>query len=180
MCQPLFFPLSLPLAATWGSPVNPHGFSPILRTPPLFQPLAADADSGPRRAKDLRSGRLEPPHPAPLPGPPFEGTRSSLLCHHRPLPRYPTAAACRPLHRDARAERRDDKLRPDNRMPTTTPVQLLPAWFPLSTVPRPLAAWRTPVTRGRHCRASPPRRSGLACEDKTPARVVPSTFPPRR
>jgi hypothetical protein len=72
------------------------------------------------------------------------------------------------------------KLRSDSRVPTTTPVQPPPAWFPLSMVPRSPAAWRTPIARGHRCRASPPHHSGQACEDKPPARAVPSTFPSHR
>jgi hypothetical protein len=79
-----------------------------------------------------------------------------------------------------RAEQRADKLCLDSHVSITTLVQPLPSWFPLSTVPQPPAAWRTPDARGRRCRPSPPRRSGQACEDKTPERVVPSTFPRHR
>jgi hypothetical protein len=79
-----------------------------------------------------------------------------------------------------RAEQRADKLCLDSHVSITTLVQPLPSWFPLSTVPQPPAAWRTPDARGRRCRPSPPRRSGQACEDKTPKRVVPSTFPRHR
>jgi hypothetical protein len=46
-------------------------------------------------------GRLGLPHPSPLLGPPFEGTRSSLLRRRRLLLDYPAAAACWPLRRDA-------------------------------------------------------------------------------
>jgi hypothetical protein len=47
---------------------------------------ATGADSSPRRTNHLCSGRLGLPHPSPLLGPPFEGTRSSLLLCRRPLP----------------------------------------------------------------------------------------------
>jgi hypothetical protein len=58
--------LSLSLAATWGPTVNPHGFFPILASSVPAQD--AGANSGLRRAKDLRSGRLGPPHPSPSAG----------------------------------------------------------------------------------------------------------------
>jgi hypothetical protein len=74
-------------------------------------------------------------------------------------------AAPLPPRCDARAEQRVDKLRPDSHVPTTTPVQPLPAWFPVSTAPWSLVAWRTPIACGRRCRTSLTRRLEQACED---------------
>jgi hypothetical protein len=142
MCQPLFFPLYLPLAATWGSAVNPHGFSPILRTPSLFQSPAADADSGPRRAKDLRSGRLEPPHPATL-------LRTSVRrqdpCTSRPLhvPSTPLEPSASTLLATSLTAVRSEHVRPTqphSACPCPTPAQL--PHFALSRV-----RWRRPMLR---------------------------------
>jgi hypothetical protein len=151
MCQPPFFPLSL--AATWGPAVRPHGFTPILQRPPLLQPLAPIlARATPITSVWVASG---------CPTPPLYWGR-----HLRA--------------RGARFCSVADRFRPDSRVLTTMPIQPLPAWLPLSKMPQPPASWRTAIARGHRCRASPPRHSGQACKDKTPARAIPSTSPPRR
>jgi hypothetical protein len=152
--------------------------SPIPRAHALFRQPAAGNDSGPRRAKDLRSGRLRPPHPSPLLRPPFEGTWCSLLCHRRSLPRCPAAITCWPLHRDAWAEQRADRLRPDSHVSTTMLVQPLPAWFPLSMAPQSHTAWRMPL---HVASAAEPRCHVTQTKHvkRTPLRVVPSACTPR-
>jgi hypothetical protein len=65
MCQPPVFSLSLSLslAATWGPAISPSRLIPNL-FPCASSVTATGANSGPRHAKDLRSGRIGPPHPS--------------------------------------------------------------------------------------------------------------------
>jgi hypothetical protein len=95
--------LSLSLAATWGPTVNPHGFFPILASSVPAQD--AGANSGLRRAKDLRSGRLGPPHPSPsagrcvvMPGPSGVSTsfvRAAVCRQPRQSNPFPSGFLCR-------------------------------------------------------------------------------------
>jgi hypothetical protein len=161
--------LSHSLATTWGPADSPSRLFPNL-FPCASSIPAASADSSPRHAKDLRSGRLRPPHPSPLPGPPFEGTRRSPLCHRRSL----LLCRCRRCVTDVVAM-------PEAHRATMSSLQHAVSYhMPHSPPSCRIAAciattWRGPSPRGSHYQASHHLLLGQPQEDN----VASSTSGPR-
>jgi hypothetical protein len=166
-----FFPLSLSLslthslAATWGPADSPSRLFPNL-FPCASSIPAANADSSPHHAKDLRSGRLRPPHPSPLPWPPFEGMRRSPLCHRRSL----LLCRCRRCVTDAaampgahRATMSSLQHAVSSRMPRSPPSCRIAACI--------ATTWRGPSPCGSHYQASHHLLLGQPQEDKVASSV---------